>query len=132
MSGKQPLKQDHSINSQLPPPAPTKSDYSLNSRITDASSNLLHKRNSKETAHGRVGLSGVGRLIMGQNSGSTRSLSRDVSDVKADERIRNSHSREGRKLKSKNERDASQAKRKDYLAPDSKFGGTSPHSLTRG
>lgn len=71
----------------------------------------INKRNSRDLNHGRVGMSGVGRLIMGGNGGSTRSLSRDVNEVKVEEMLRNSHSREGKPIKSKKERDASQSKR---------------------
>ena len=74
-----------------------------------------NKRNSREMNHGRVGMSGVGRLIMGGNSGSTRSLSRDVGEIRAEEVLRNSHSREGNYMKSKKERDISQSKRNNNL-----------------
>lgn len=102
-------------NGMLPPPGPLKHHVSVNN---DALSN---KRSSKDISRqSRVGLSGVGRLIMGQNSSSTRSLSREVNNYKPEHRMRNSHSREGRVLKSKKEREASSRRRNEFLDPKNK------------
>lgn len=90
-------------SSLLPPPAPLKHHVSVTGKTSgDSSGDLPRKRYSRDpNQNSRTGLAGVGRLIMGQNTSSTRSLSRDRKSYEADEKMRISQSREGQKLKSK-------------------------------
>jgi hypothetical protein len=80
-------------NSLLPPPAPLKHHISnINNRLGNENEGLRKKASKDVIRNSRVGMAGVGRLIMGQNTTSTRSLSRDVPDY--NERRKNSQSRE--------------------------------------
>lgn len=98
----------------LPPAGPLKQQSA-----TDASSNDIRKRASRDhVPNSRVGMSSIGRLIMGQNSSSTKSLTREAPTTNNDSKHkRDSKSRDGRELKSKKERESSQKRRNEFLNP---------------
>jgi hypothetical protein len=104
------------IASLIPPSGLTK-----HQSVNDNSSSDIRKRISREHGHNNgVGMSSIGRLVMSQNSASTKSLTREAPTGTIGNNARNSGSRDGRKLKSKKEREASQQKRNKFLVPKNK------------
>jgi len=104
-------------NSFLPPVAPLKHHVSVSNKVIEDNINEpLKKRASRDVNHNsRAGLAGVGRLIMGQNTSSTRSLSRDVPSYK--DRKRNSQSRGENNIKKTRESQVSGKRKNEFLDP---------------
>ncbi len=103
------------IGSLLPPKRPNlKSQVNLK----DENNEFVKKRISRDHNNSRSGLAGAGRMIMGGNSASSKSLTREKPIPSYEQRSKNSRSRDGRKLKPTKNNEIPRRSKNELLDPN--------------